>query len=413
MTLVAAPSTDRFLADLDRLVTAIADGAAERDRERRYPAEAIEALRELGFWALLVPAELGGPGHGHDVVVQAVVALSSADGSLGQLPQNHFMGLERIRLTGTADQQERYLGAVARGAFLGNATAEPGERHLGEHATRVVRRDSGWELSGRKVYATGALLAEYIVVSAPGPGDEVFSVVVERDARGVRIVDDWDGLGQRTTASGQAIFDAVAVDDIAVLAPVADPVAAYRISALGQLLHAAIDAGIAEGALAESVRLAKVVHAGRGSGVRAFTDDVLGVARLGELKIQVLAARRVVESVADRLARFDERSPLADVLDAFYEVAAAKVLSTRAALEVSTALFEIGGTSSTRAGNGLDRHWRDARTHTVHDAVRQKPHTVGTWLLADVAADPWSIGHPYTPVHELEARRTRPDGRTS
>ena len=86
----------------------------------------------------------------------------------------------------------------------------------------------------------------------------------------------------------------------------------------------------------------------------------------------------------------------------FYEVAAAKLTSTRAALAVTSALFEVGGTSSTRPGTGLDRYWRDARTHTLHDAARWKPHSVGRWLVARDVADPWSIGHPLR--HDRRAR---------
>jgi alkylation response protein AidB-like acyl-CoA dehydrogenase len=60
------------------------------------------------------------------------------------------------------------------------------------------------------------------------------------------------------------------------------------------------------------------------------------------------------------------------------------VLTTEVALEASNTLFELAGTSSVQAGLNLDRHWRNARTHTLHDPVRWKYHVVGNYHLNGV-----------------------------
>ncbi|MCW2762103.1 MAG: acyl-CoA dehydrogenase domain protein [Marmoricola sp.] len=406
MTL-ATPSVatrQTFLGDLAGVVEEVRAGAGARDRDRSYAMEEIERLRRIGFWAATVPTEHGGLGLDQTTLVQAILLLASADGSLGQIPQNHFMTVERVLLTATPHQRQHWLDVLGAGAVFGNAAAEPGERHPGESATALARELNGWRLDGRKVYSTGSLLADHVAVQVRGPHGEQRTVLVARDAEGVVLHDDWQSIGQRTTASGASEFHAVLVDDVAVLAHVADPVATYRVSALGQLLHAAIDAGIAEGALAEALELSRRVHAGRGAGVREFGDDVLGVALLGDLRVTTLAARRLVESAAARLTALTETSRLDDVADVFYEVAAAKLTSTRAALAVTAGLFDVGGASSTHPSLGLDRYWRDARTHTLHDAARWKPHAIGRWLLAGDVADPWSIGHPLRHIDEL-----RPD----
>ena len=65
-------------------------------------------------------------------------------------------------------------------------------------------------------------------------------------------------------------------------------------------------------------------------------------------------------------------------------VAEAKVLTTRIALEASEKLFELAGSASTRAVHNLDRHWRNARTHTLHDPVRWKLHLLGNYHLNQV-----------------------------
>jgi len=401
VTTTALPTATAFLDDLTQVVEEVRAGATGRDRDRGYARDEIERLREIGFWKITVPLEHGGLGLDQETVVQAILLLASADGSLGQVPQNHFMSVERIRLGTSGAQRDHWLRRIGEGAFLGNASAEPGERPPGESESSLSGGPGAWRLTGRKVYSTGALLADHVAVQVRGPRGEQRTAVVAADAPGVTIHDDWQSLGQRTTASGVSEYDDVRVDDLAVIEHTDDPVATYRISALGQLVHAAIDAGIAEGALAETVGLARRVHGGRGSGAREFADDVLGVALVGELRLATLGSRRLVESAARRLAALDETSALDEVADVFYEVAAAKLASTRAALEVTSALFEVGGSSSTRPELGYDRYWRDARTHTLHDAARWKPFSLGRWLVHGDLADPWSIAHPFRSLDEL------------
>jgi alkylation response protein AidB-like acyl-CoA dehydrogenase len=404
------PSARDFLERLTQTAAAIATTARERDAQRRYPTTEYHALRDVGFWRLPIPVEYGGLGFDYQTLMSAVIEVAAADGSLGQLPQNHFSTLDRLRHCGSLAQRERFFGAVAAGAVFGNASAEPRERPPGEAETRLRRVTDGHRLTGRKVYATGALLADLVAVQArDDDGAQVF-VLVDRQAPGVAITDDWSGFGQRTTASGTATFDDVPVAPVDVLRTGPDPRPLYRISAQSQLLHCAIDTGIADGALRAAVGLAREVHGGRGSGAADFADDVLGVARLGELWISVESARSMVEVAARRLDTLTAASPLDDVLSAFYRVAAAKSVSTEAALTVTAALTDIGGASSTRSALGLDRYWRDARTHTVHDAVRWKPYSIGRRLVSHDVAHPWSVGHPYVPFDQLRQAIT-PDPR--
>lgn len=394
-------SAQDFLSELEHVVAGIAASATERDTQRRYPTDEYESLRNIGFWRLSVPTEYGGLGFGYQTLISAAHIVAAADGSLGQLPQNHFNTVERIVLFGDDEQRARILGRVAGGAVLGNASAEPRERPPGEAATLLRRDGIGYRLTGRKVYATGALLSDVIAVQARDESGAALLVLVDRTAPGVTIEDDWSGFGQRTTASGTTILADVPVAPGDVLRAGADPRPTYRASAQSQLLHCSIDAGIADGALTAAVGLAGEVHGGRGSGAVDFADDVLGVTKLGELWIVVQTARALIQQSAQRLDELGAHSTLDHVLQAFYSVTAAKVVSTEAALTVTAALIDIGGASSTRLPLGLDRFWRDARTHTVHDAVRWKPYSIGRRLLTGDVADPWSIAHPYAPLDEL------------
>ena len=72
------------------------------------------------------------------------------------------------------------------------------------------------------------------------------------------------------------------------------------------------------------------------------------------------------------------------VAEASIAVAEAKALSTEVSLHVSNKLFELTGSRSTLQEFGLDRHWRNARTHTLHDPVRWKYHRIGDFVLNGV-----------------------------
>ncbi|HWL87238.1 MAG TPA: acyl-CoA dehydrogenase family protein, partial [Polyangiaceae bacterium] len=78
-------------------------------------------------------------------------------------------------------------------------------------------------------------------------------------------------------------------------------------------------------------------------------------------------------------ARPDART----VAEASIAVAEARALTTEVALAASSQLIELAGARATLAEHGLDRYWRDARTHTLHDPVRWKYHAVGNYYLND------------------------------
>jgi alkylation response protein AidB-like acyl-CoA dehydrogenase len=87
-----------------------------------------------------------------------------------------------------------------------------------------------------------------------------------------------------------------------------------------------------------------------------------------------------------------------DVAAAIVATAEAKILTTQFALDASNKLFELAGTQSTLEKHNLDRHWRNARTHTLHDSVRWKYHAVGQFALNEMLCDPFTYAHPYSAI---------------
>jgi alkylation response protein AidB-like acyl-CoA dehydrogenase len=99
------------------------------------------------------------------------------------------------------------------------------------------------------------------------------------------------------------------------------------------------------------------------------------------MELQVRAAEALVREAGRAVDR-----AVADLTEqtagaASLAVAAARASTTQASVEVSSRLFEVAGTRSALAGLNLDRHWRNARTHTLHDPVAWKIQHLGRYAL--------------------------------
>lgn len=383
------------------LAADFAVGASARDRDRLLPWAQVEAFSRSGLWAITVPREHGGAAVSNLTLARVVALISAADPALGQIPQNHYANLERLRLHGSPEQQAFFFGRVLAGERLGNASAEPGDKRPKDHATRLRRDGAGWRLVGRKVYATGALFAHWIPVPAIDEDGNGVSVYVPRHAEGVTVIDDWDGFGQRTTASGSVVFDDVEIDALWVATRSIGPARIDTTNAVSQLVHVAIDLGIARAALDETLHLLlEVSHPARGSGVAHATQDPLALRDVGALTVHYHAAEALTEKAARLTDDASASGSEADAAQALIAIAEAKILTTENALEATSKLFELAGTQSTSSRYNLDRHWRNARTHTLHDGVRWKYHSIGEFVLNRRLCDPWTLGHPYSPAPE-------------
>lgn len=358
-------------------------GAAERDAGRRLPRAELDRLSASGLLAITVPVEYGGADVSARTLAEVFRLLATGDASLSQIPQSHFAYVNVLRRQGTEGQRKFFFAELLAGKRFGNAQSEAGTKHVQDIRTRLEPQpDGSYVLTGVKHYSTGALFADWIPVLARAEDDLLHVAYVCRDAPGLSVDDDWDGMGQRTTASGTVRLDAVPVP--------ADRVVPHHLTftgpqlhgAVAQLLHAAIDAGLASAALeaaAEFVRTKS--RPWFESGFDTAADDPLLVQRFGELALQVRAADALL--VAAARAVDAARDDLTDVTaaEASIAVAAAKAFAATAAVEVSSALFEVAGTRAAPDGLNLNRFWRDARTHTLHDPVRWKVQHIGRYVL--------------------------------
>lgn len=369
------------------LAERFAETAAERDRERRLPHAEVEYLSDAGLFALTVPARFGGPDLPPSAVAEVFRILATADGSLAQIPHSHYVYLTALRLAAPEALQRRLFEQVLDGARIANAQSEKGGRTVADVATTLTRTSEGARLDGEKFYCTGSPYAHILAVLAreAGTGEQVVAFV-PAETPGITVLDDWNGLGQRTTGSGTVRFDDVAVPLDAVIARSPAVAAPTGYGAFAQLLHVAIDAGIARGALEAAAEFVRTTsRPWFEADVDRAQDDPLLVQRFGELTVTVRAAEAALSVAGAAVdAAFAEPGPGA-AAEASLAVATAKVLADRAATEAPSALFEVSGTRSAGGDLGLDRYWRDARTHTLHDPVRYKVHHLGRFTLNETA----------------------------
>ncbi|MGC2782688.1 MAG: SfnB family sulfur acquisition oxidoreductase [Roseiarcus sp.] len=373
------------LAVAEEVAAELEKRAVERDRDRILPYEEMELVSDTGLLAITVPKAYGGAGVRAETVARVIAALSRSDGSIGQIPQNHFFMLEGLRLEGSEEQKRFFYERVLAGERLGNALSETGTKTAHDHATRLTRDGSIYRLNGRKFYSTGVLFAHWVAVVANDEENVSRFVFVPRDTDGITIVDDWSGFGQRTTGSGTTVLKDVPVHPFSILSFSALFDRPTAMGPFAQIMHAAVEQGIAEAALADTVQFVRTsARPYKDARVERASDDPYTVATAGELKIRVDASSALLARAGAFVDRAQAEPSVETVAAASVAVAESKIASTEAALLVASKLIELAGSSATLTKHGLDRHWRNARTHTVHDPVRWKYRAVGDYWLNGV-----------------------------
>jgi SfnB family sulfur acquisition oxidoreductase len=284
------------------------------------------------------------------------------------------------------DAQKRHLfRQVLRGLRFGNAFSEFGSKRAADFETRFVDDGDHVVVTGRKFYSTGALLAHLVPIVALDDQGRAWYAIADRDAPGLTVIDDWSSFGQRITGSGTVIVDHVRVPKTNLVPgfkgyeqPTAD-------GPIFQIIQAAVDTGIARGALADTIRFVREKsRAWVDSGQEHAWEDPYTIQRVGDLSVRLHATEAMLEQAGLAIDHAVAQPSSEAAVRAQIAVAEAKILSTEICLEASNRLFELAGTRSTLAEHNLDRHWRNARTHTLHDPVRWKYAIVGNYVLNKV-----------------------------
>ena len=361
----------------------IAAGALQRERDRILPFEPIQWLKQAGFGAVRVPVEHGGDGASLPQLFSLLIELSKADSNVTQALRGHFAFAED-RLNAHRDlDQSHWFKRFAAGEFAGNAWTEVGSVKIGDVITKVTGKEDQWLVNGKKYYTTGSIFAEWLDLYAQVAETGESVIAVTRIAQeGVKIEDDWDGFGQRTTGSGTTVLVNAQVEEVIPF----ETRFKYQ-TAFYQLFHLAALTGIAQAAVDEfkqQVRQRTRIFS-HGNGDRVDQDaQVLQV--IGKASAQAYAAEAITIQAVNaaqhayeaHLSRDIEQEKQTNIL-AEIESAQGQVVIADLVLDLTSKLFNALSASAVSREKALDRCWRNARTVSSHNPLIYKEKVIGDW----------------------------------
>lgn len=360
------------------------ENAVLRDAERILPFDEVEAFSQSGLWAITVPRQYGGAEVSSHTVAKIIALFSGVDGSIGQIPQNHFYALEVLRNTGTEQQKKKLYSEVLQGARFGNALAEFKTKTAAQKHTQISQTEQGYVVNGEKFYCTGSLFAHRIPTLVRDAEEREYLAFISADAQGLQRINDWSGFGQKITGSGTVKFNQVFVESEYVIrfdTAFSEPT---LVGPFAQIMHAAIETGIARAAFEETIERVKKARAWIDANVERADQDPLTIYELGRVAADVRASEVLLKQAAQSIDAAKPQPTVENIAKASLDVAKVRAHSTETALKASSKLIELAGSRGSQRADGLDRHWRNVRVHTLHDASRWKYYFIGNYVLNNI-----------------------------
>ncbi|BBY61887.1 acyl-CoA dehydrogenase family protein [Mycolicibacterium helvum] len=377
----------------------IAQGNLERERDRVFPHEQVRWLADVDFGTVRIPVIHGGFGASLEQTFALLAELAQADPNVAHIWRNHLAFVEDRLNAPQTDTNDTWIKRFLAGEFVGGGWTEANNVTLDNLTSTITAEDDHWVVNGAKYYATGSLYADWLDVLGRGDDGTLVTALVRRDDPGVTLVDDWDGFGQRTTASGTARYERARAEPGNVF-PATERFG-YQAHFYQTAMHAVLT-GITKAALRDgSVALAeRVRNYPQGlTPVPSFDPQLLQV--VGEVSADVFAAEAALSRSTAALDRIvagrlvgDETSARRLLIDAEVAVDQAQLVIIAAALSATTKIFDALGASGVSERRGLDRHWKNARTLASHNPRVYKARILGDWLInrIDPVADLASLG---------------------
>ncbi|WP_074382679.1 SfnB family sulfur acquisition oxidoreductase [Acinetobacter pseudolwoffii] len=358
-------------------------GRNQRDQDRELPFAEVNLFSQKGLGGIRIPREFGGAFVSNKSLAQVFRIINKADSSLGQIPQNQIALLNMINIMGSQQQKTFVFNEILHGKRLANGGPERNTKDSKTLNTRLSIEDERYFVTGEKFYSTGSSFADWLAIKAIHPEGHVVLTLVERSQPGLEVIDNWNGFGQRTTSSGTVKLDHVEVNPLLIfderlLANQPN----YR-GAFSQLMQVAIDVGIAEAALADTISAVKQARPIIDSGLDKASFEHYTLQEVGKSIVLLDAAILLLDEAAEYLDELDQLTQVTEQQAALasIRVAEAKVYANDAALHISEKLLELGGSRASLQQHNYDQHWRNARVHTLHDPIRWKLHALGDYYL--------------------------------
>jgi alkylation response protein AidB-like acyl-CoA dehydrogenase len=353
------------------LASEFAARAALHDRDASFPFENFNRLSEAGLLALTAPAALGGVGAGAHDAARVINILGKADPSTALVLSMHYIQhLVMARSTCWPGRLARKLAReTVEGVALINALrVEPdlGSPSRGGLPATIARRtETGWRLSGRKIYSTGAPILKWYAVWAKTdePNVRVGLFLVPAGLPGTRIVETWDHLGLRASGSHDIVFDDVVFPldhEIDVRTPDQWQVPDFTQATVHAIFVAAIYDGVARAArdwLVDFLKNRVPSNLGASLATLPRAQEIVG-----NIEARLTVNARLIESFA---GDYDD-----GVLLSASESNIVKLTVTNNAVAVVEDALSLTSNHGLTRTNPLERHYRDVlcgRVHTPQD----------------------------------------------
>lgn len=383
------PTREELLARIPVFTAEVAKGAAERDINRELPFEAFRRFRELELGTLRIPVALGGPGGSVADYIEMIAAIGAADSNVAHALRSHFNYVENVILSEPRERDAGAIELILAGKLFGGAHTEQGTARPGQVTTTIVRQGDTYRLNGRKWYATGTAFADFASFSALDEAGQTVGVLLPVDRPGIKILDDWDGMGQRLTASGGVLLENVEVFPHEFATRGLDNLVGRHCSTLRQLHLAASAAGAVRNVLADGLAY---VHRQARSAAHSmaetanqdpFVQQVIGEIAANSFAIDtaVAAAAAALDQTVAVFAVGHETEIEEALIASALATARTQLVLGQLGPRSAERMFELGGGSATSRNNNFDRHWRNIRTVLNHNPLLHKSRVVGDYLL--------------------------------
>ncbi|RQH13115.1 acyl-CoA dehydrogenase family protein [Bradyrhizobium sp. RP6] len=360
-----------YVARAETLAASFAARAAEHDRTGSFPFENFRELSEAGLLSLTVPAVHGGAGAGARYAARVLGIFAKADPSTALVLSMHY--INHLVMARSPTWPARLSRKLARESVEGLAliNALRVEPELGSPArgglpaTIVRRTETGWSLTGHKIYSTGSPILKWYLVWARTDEAEpsVGQFLVPAGLPGTRIVETWDHHGLRASGSHDVIFEDVVIPRDAEI-DVRKP-ADWRAPDITQVaVHAVFVAAIYDG-VARAARdwlitfLKQRVPASLGAPLATLSR---AQETLGAIEARLAVNARLIDTFARDVDEGVELSA--------GESNAVKLTVTNNAVAVVEDALSLTGNHGLSRTNPLERHYRDVlcgRVHTPQD----------------------------------------------
>lgn len=362
------PEDGEILAAIERWIEREVRPIARRyDHADEYPHELVEQMKSLGLFGATVGEEYGGLGLSASTYARIVTAISAAWMAPVGIFNSHLVMAACVQRYGTAAQKERWLPRFASGELRGGIGLTEPDAGTDLQAIRTVARRDGdaYVLDGTKTWITNGVYGSCFAVlvktdPAAEPRHQGMSMFLCEKGPGFTIGRKLKKLGYRAIDSAELVFDGFRVPADQLIGGVEGRGFQHAVGGLelGRINVAARGAGIALGALRESLRYAQE----RRTFGKPIAQHQAIQLKLADMATRVEAAKLLIREAATKYDK-GERCDL--------EAGMAKLFASEAGVENSLEAMRIFGGYSYSTEFDVERYYRDAPLMCIGEGTNE------------------------------------------